>query len=90
VDSHPEDYFICEAVGPKLEEMGMRFAPLDVARKFACGRGNWQGEFGFHGVLTGISAWEGHAAFLAGKSLYTAVKHHVPEAVPGEPWDGKS
>lgn len=54
---HPEDDFICRQAREWLEaEHGIRFAPVEVAKKFSIeGYGLWHnlniynGEFGFHG-----------------------------------------
>lgn len=47
----PEDMAICVTLRPRLEaEFGIRFAPLDVARRFACEYGPFRAAFGFHGM----------------------------------------
>lgn len=59
---HPEDVFISKFARPFVEKEGMKFAPEDIAKKFAI-EGNehsvvWNGEFGFHGIkYTDISKW---------------------------------
>lgn len=54
---HPEDYHICRTYRPALEELGIKFAPEEVANKFsieAYGSGvfakanQYSGQFGFH------------------------------------------
>ena len=65
-DQEPEDRAICVTLRPELEtRFGIRFAPLDVAQRFACEYGPYRPAFGFHGmhnfahVLTSndLSAW---------------------------------
>lgn len=59
---HPEDDVICRALRPRLEALGMKFAPDDVADKFSVeGWFNpghtiaYNGSFGFHGGgVTGL------------------------------------
>lgn len=47
----PEDMAICVTLRPKLEAMyGIRFAPLEVAQRFACEYGVFRNTFGFHGM----------------------------------------
>lgn len=59
---HPEDVYISRFARSYLEKEGMKFAPEEVASKFAM-EGNersvvWKGEFGFHGIkYTDISGW---------------------------------
>lgn len=60
---HPEDHQICRVLRPTLEKYGIRFAPEEVANKFAIEaygsgafihegqKGNlYSGQFGFHSV----------------------------------------
>lgn len=50
--AEPEDMVICVTLRPQLEsEFGIRFAPLDVAQRFACEYGPHRPAFGFHGML---------------------------------------
>lgn len=57
IDPHPEDDVICRQLRPWLEKKcGIRFAPVEVAKKFSIeGYGlrsdlcRYKGEFGFHG-----------------------------------------
>lgn len=62
---HPEDSHICIRHRKTLEDLGIKFAPLELARRFAFeGRSwsngqewqgvptRWQGQFGFHSWLT--------------------------------------
>jgi hypothetical protein len=66
---HPEDSFICVRHRREIEEQGFKFAPLELARKFAFeGRSwnqgaewsgvpvSWDGQFGFHSWLTPLPA----------------------------------
>lgn len=63
-DVHPEDWFICVTMRKKLEEEGIMFAPVDVARRFSFESNEkdgvkWNGQFGFHGLTwTDISQWQ--------------------------------
>lgn len=50
--AEPEDMVICVALRAQLEsEFDIRFAPLDVAQRFACEYGPHRSAFGFHGML---------------------------------------
>jgi hypothetical protein len=50
--SQPEDVLICRRCRPELETRGLRFAPEQVARRFAYERMPPRGdEFGFHGAF---------------------------------------
>ncbi len=50
-DQEPEDMAICVTLRPELESrFGIRFAPLDVAQRFACEYGPYRAAFGFHGM----------------------------------------
>jgi glycosyltransferase involved in cell wall biosynthesis len=51
---HPEDDIICRQLRPMLEKQGIRFAPEEVANRFAIEAYNtpdnkYRGQFGFHG-----------------------------------------
>jgi hypothetical protein len=50
---HPEDVVICRDQRPWLEDMGVRYAPIDLARRFSyeCGDAPEGGSFGFHGIF---------------------------------------
>lgn len=49
--TEPEDMAICVTLRPMLEaNFGIRFAPLDVAQRFACEYGPYAPAFGFHGM----------------------------------------
>ena len=53
MNTKPEDYMICTKHRPYFELRGVRYAPLDVARKFAIDD-EWDFKskitsFGFHG-----------------------------------------
>lgn len=51
-ESEPEDVTICVKLRPLLEsKFGIRFAPLEVAQRFACEYGPYRPAFGFHGML---------------------------------------
>jgi hypothetical protein len=54
----PEDFVLCNENGDKLEGMGIKIAPKDVAEKFAIEHGVWSNEFGFHDFKTDISNHE--------------------------------
>ena len=61
---HPEDVALCMWNRELLEERGMRFAPVDLARQFSFERmtdtsTEWDGQFGFHGFRwTNITKWQ--------------------------------
>src|SRR3989344_8933853 len=62
-DFHPEDLWICQTAKPFLEKIGMKFAPVELAKRFSKegdSRGVfWNGEFGWHGLrYTDISRWK--------------------------------
>ena len=49
---HPEDFCICVDSKTTLEnQLGIRFAPLQVAEQFAVERSDWHPSFGFHGFF---------------------------------------
>lgn len=52
VISHPEDLCICDRNRLLLEdELGMKFAPIEIADRFSVERGQWHSSFGFHGFF---------------------------------------
>jgi hypothetical protein len=52
VMKHPEDRCICVTNRDELEhQFGIRFAPPDVAERFAVERTPWHKTFGFHGLF---------------------------------------
>ncbi len=59
----PEDVALCVWKRSLLEEEGIQFAPVELAKKFSFEgktyeRDYWDGEFGFHGIRwTDISKW---------------------------------
>ena len=60
----PEDLVICTKYKPHLESKGFKFAPREVAEKFALEKNfkyedKWNGQFGFHDIeKTDISGWK--------------------------------
>lgn len=62
--AHPEDFQFCLGHRAEIESVGMKFAPIEVSRKFSMeGRSfnsiewsstkqKWNGEFGWHSLLT--------------------------------------
>jgi len=58
----PEDLWLCKYVRPFAEKEGLRWAPVEVAQRFAK-EGNergvvWNGEFGWHSIRsTDMSKW---------------------------------
>lgn len=60
---HPEDVSLCVWYREILENKGIKFAPIELAKKFgfeAEDKNNysWDGQFGFHGLKwTDISKW---------------------------------
>jgi hypothetical protein len=60
----PEDWYICVMVRDHLEERGIRWAPVELARQFSLEGGDhedgvmWTNQFGFHSLdCTDISPW---------------------------------
>jgi hypothetical protein len=59
----PEDWYICVMIRPYLEERGIRFAPVGLAKQFSLEGDEhygvtWTNQFGFHGLRwTDISPW---------------------------------
>lgn len=54
------DSWICRTIRPKLEGMGLKFAPESVAARFSCENRVYAGQFGFHGKYTAdINNWGG-------------------------------
>lgn len=52
IKAHPEDQAICINNRKFLEdECGIKFAPTEIAEKFAIERGPWRDSFGFHGMF---------------------------------------
>lgn len=67
---HPEDVSLCVWYRQLLEDKGIKFAPIELAKKFgfeAKDKNNyfWDGQFGFHGLKwTDISKWaKGHPEY---------------------------
>lgn len=60
---HPEDVSICVWHRALLEDRGIKFAPVELAKKFSfeaesMDHCSWDSQFGFHGLRwTDISAW---------------------------------
>ena len=58
LDTHPEDLFFCVRIRPQLERLGLRFAPVDVACRFALEYpveetpADDASVFGFHALIT--------------------------------------
>jgi len=50
--SEPEDVFLCRTADKALKEMGVTFAPHDVAYRFSVEDMPYKGQFGFHGKGT--------------------------------------
>jgi hypothetical protein len=62
---HPVDVVTCAVVRDLLEAKGIRFAPVEVAKKFSfeanAFMSKWDQQFGYHGTKwTDISAWSNH------------------------------
>jgi Protein of unknown function (DUF5672) len=63
VNEEPEDAYICCTIRKELEGRGVRFAPIELAKKFAFESNDkdgveWTDQFGFHGLRwTDISKW---------------------------------
>ena len=54
------DSWMCRTMRPKLESLGMRFAPASIAARFSCENKIYTGQFGFHGKQTAdINGWGG-------------------------------
>ncbi len=60
---HPEDVSLCVWYRKLLEDKGIKFAPIELAKKFSFESEDkinyfWDGQFGFHGLKwTDISKW---------------------------------
>lgn len=66
VPDEPEDVAICRTHRPMLEAQGLRFAPEQVARRFAFERTRPTGrEFGFHGAFNLAGGTDLPALFAA-------------------------
>lgn len=68
---HPEDFCICIDNRVRLEnEFSIRFAPTDIAEKFAVERSAWHPAFGFHGLFNFARVFDSAelTAFLHGLS----------------------
>jgi len=59
---HPEDYHICRTYRPALEQLGIKFAPAEVADRFSIEAygvpspdNRYSGSFGFHGPHVDMS-----------------------------------
>lgn len=60
--NEPEDMAICVTLRPMLEaKFGIRFAPLEVAQRFACEYGPYRPSFGFHGMHNFAHVMSHHA-----------------------------
>jgi len=53
----PEDQRICIDWRKRLEQMGIKFAPTEVARDFSVENDTYDNQFGFHSYLTRLPAW---------------------------------
>ena len=54
------DSWMCRTMRPKLESMGIKFAPANVAGRFSCENKVYTGQFGFHGKGTAtLNGWGG-------------------------------
>lgn len=59
---HPEDVAICHTNRPRLERLGMRFAPLEVAERFSYERLPPTGRsFGYHGLFNWVHEFPARA-----------------------------
>lgn len=62
-EKEPEDIYICYDLREILEKKGIRFAPVELAKRFSIEMneivgGKWTDQFGFHGLRwTDISNW---------------------------------
>lgn len=84
-EAHPEDDVICRQHRKQLEDMGMRFAPVDVARQFSIEA--WRNprpvadtQFGFHGRnldMNYIPRWQ--RFHYQGKAKYPALERYMEE-----------
>ena len=48
----PEDCFIARSMRDNMEEQGITFAPVELARKFSTENDEYKDSFGFHGKVT--------------------------------------
>lgn len=51
-EARMSDVYMCRVLRPKLEALGIKFAPEGVAARFACEGRFFSGQLGFHGVGT--------------------------------------
>lgn len=57
---HPEDWCICKTYYKYLTNNGFKFAPTELAYKFAVDGEPWSGQFGFHSLrATDLSNFKG-------------------------------
>jgi len=79
----PEDVVLCLDNRVYLESMGIKFAPVDVAKKFCYSAEDmenysWEDQFGFHGLwYTDISKWtREHPEYKIDNTLRAVGKKH--------------
>lgn len=52
------DAWACRTLRPELERLGIRYAPVKLARRFSCEDQIYNGQFAFHGHMTArINNW---------------------------------
>ncbi len=85
---HPEDYCICSDNKTFLEkDCQIRFAPVEIAEKFAVERSDWHPAFGFHGFFNFGKALNQKElsdflnllpdAYLGGVDTYDLIEHLI-------------
>lgn len=81
---HPEDDVICRHLRPQLEAAGFKFAPEEVANKFAIEAYNspdnkYKGQFGFHGKSVDFSTSNlDFDPVPKPKSIQNNYRHNIP------------
>jgi len=85
---HPEDFCICDDNKATLEnQFGIRFAPTNIAERFAVERTDWHPAFGFHGFFNFGKALKLHElteflqllpdAYLGGVDTYDLMQYLI-------------
>jgi hypothetical protein len=77
----PSDQWVCRTHRKKLEEAGIKFAPYDLALKFATEKvGHDKKSFGFHGRRNAVDKYN------EGWKKIESTKLQIPDTRPSELW----